>query len=258
MLVVLDLSHNLIEKLSKFVGVEKLQHLNLSSNKLNEIENGAFSMLVDLEVLDLSGNRLTVLDANVFNNALQLLYIGHNRLTELTDFTSFSIPNGVIMGIDTNRINCSHFKHIFDTIPLKHFHSFTTRIDCNSHSENIEPTPTYQSETTTRTTATAKSKIAVASDEKTPDKNPEIFVPSLNERDRAHKTANQTISDQKSEDKHHNSHLIATIWALAVCLILMLIIAAVCWFRQQQAIQRSSDEAWVMFHTMRLLSHQEK
>lgn len=144
-LLLLDLSNNFIKKLSNktFDNLEKLQQLFLSRNNLSEISLGTFSSLIRLQVLDLSQNILKILDANVLpsqSSHLNLLAIADNQLHELNGFTSLRIPNTKIIGIDSNRFNCSFLDHLFQAITWKHLDSISIRIECNSGNESTENT----------------------------------------------------------------------------------------------------------------------
>lgn len=48
--------------------------------------------------------------------------------------------NGVVVGIDTNQINCSHLKRLSEIVTLEDFDSIsTTQFDCSLNTEENEP-----------------------------------------------------------------------------------------------------------------------
>lgn len=144
-LLLLDLSNNLIKKLDNrtFSSLVKLEQLFLSRNNLTHIDFGTFSSLLSLRILDLSKNILKTLDANILppqSNLLELLEISDNQLKELSGFTSLRIPNTKIIGIDSNRFNCSFLDHLFQSITWKHLDSISIRIECDSGNGSTETT----------------------------------------------------------------------------------------------------------------------
>ncbi|XP_055301669.1 uncharacterized protein LOC129568127 [Sitodiplosis mosellana] len=144
-LVLLDISSNFLEKLDNktFSNLLKLQTLILSRNNLTEVRLGTFSPLLSLRVLDLSKNMLKTLDADILppqSSYLELIVIADNQLRELRGFTSLRIPNTKIIGIDSNRFNCTFLDQLFDAITWKHLDAISIRIECNSANETREIT----------------------------------------------------------------------------------------------------------------------
>lgn len=144
-LLLLDISNNLIKKLDNrtFSSLVKLEQLFLSRNNLTEIDFGTFSSLLSLRILDLSKNILKTLDVNILplqSNLLELLEIADNQLKELSGFTSLRIPNTKIIGIDSNRFNCTFLDHLFQAITWKHLDSISIRIECDSGNGSTETT----------------------------------------------------------------------------------------------------------------------
>lgn len=89
-------------------------------------------------------------------NNLQFLHIGHNEIMDLMNFTRATIPSGVIVGIDSNKINCTHMRHIFDALTLKKFRLFQRPMNCSSQNEEDEvPQSTTVSEKSSTQTTTA-------------------------------------------------------------------------------------------------------
>lgn len=118
-LVSLDLSGNFIMTLGSMESFVNLKHLNLSRNKIVGITRGTFLNQKNVEILDLSKNRITTLYSNIFTlpfDNLKLLSIGNNLLRWLIGFTNQSIPNAKIVGLDSNRFDCSFLKFFLQTI----------------------------------------------------------------------------------------------------------------------------------------------
>lgn len=150
--MLLDLSSNLIKNLhhSTFGTLVKLQQLFLQQNNLTEIRIGTFSPLLSLRILDLSKNFLKTLDADVLppqSSLLELLAITDNQLSELNGFTSLRIPNTKIVGIDSNRFNCTFLDHLFQVITWRHIGSISIRIACDSGNETTESADSSESAT---------------------------------------------------------------------------------------------------------------
>ena len=117
-----------------------LTYLNLAYNELTEIEESTFTKLNEVQILDLSGNKLKVLNQNIFKNSqseLKFLNIANNEITELINFNRYTVADVRIAGIDLNRINCTHFENLFESLNWRNFDSFSTRIKCNSNSNNV-------------------------------------------------------------------------------------------------------------------------
>ena len=85
-LKVLDVSRNKISRIfHPFKGIKafKLQHLNLSTNVILNIENFGVDIFISLSILDLSNNYISILKNNVFNGLVSLkeLNLFNNPLT---------------------------------------------------------------------------------------------------------------------------------------------------------------------------------
>ncbi|KAL8190260.1 UNVERIFIED_CONTAM: hypothetical protein K2H54_046396 [Gekko kuhli] len=86
----LDISDNSLSYLPKevFDGLPlKLQHLNLSNNKLKTFNWGKLQVLKNLKILDLSNNQLTTVPRELSNcsGALQTFTMHHNRIKKLSE-----------------------------------------------------------------------------------------------------------------------------------------------------------------------------
>lgn len=142
-LVHLDISTNFLDRLDNktFVNLLKLQTLILSRNNLTEIKVGTFSTLLSLRLLDLSKNFLKTLDVDILpsqSNYLKMIVIADNQLRELEGFTSVRIPNTKIIGIDSNRFNCTFLDQLFQAITWKHLDAISIRIECNSANDTMD------------------------------------------------------------------------------------------------------------------------
>lgn len=147
-LIYLDVSGNPLKSLSNqsFGVLRNLKQLFLSQTLLRAIGAGTFSGLKNLRLLDLSGNQLVRLNIDVFGaraEKLKWLLVADNRLRELNGFTSASIANAKIAGIDRNRFNCTYFERIFANITWQHLDTMSKRINCSTTIE-IDPDDTDQ------------------------------------------------------------------------------------------------------------------
>lgn len=136
-LIYLDLSGNPLKSLNnQSLGVMRnLKQLLVSRASLRAIGPGTFAGLKSLRLLDISGNELVRLNIDVFGaraEKLKWLLVADNRLRELNGFTSASIPNAKIAGIDRNRFNCTYFERIFANITWQHLDSMSKRINCSA------------------------------------------------------------------------------------------------------------------------------
>ncbi|KAM0679916.1 hypothetical protein GINT2_001857 [Glugoides intestinalis] len=88
-LIELSLVNNNIKELQPnlFNNLQKLEYLNLTSNKLTEFPSCVFDGLVNLKSLWLEDNNIKELQPNIFNNLqkLEFLYLSKNKLTEFPE-----------------------------------------------------------------------------------------------------------------------------------------------------------------------------
>lgn len=247
-LVYLDISQNAITKWDKLEGMEKLEHLNLSWNKLCEIKLGTFSTFKDLQMLDLSGNQLKVLDVNILpsppsNHKLKFLYIANNQIEHLRGFTNSTIPNGVIVGIDSNKINCTHFDHILNILTVKHFDSFETQINCDSYSEHEHidlPSSTehWPSAIQTTTIETVSEKVQENHHTKmrenlhstSTNSGHEHEMQKLKRDDNGYSAVKNTVIVDHNKSGIEK-HLVVMVWFIAICLVVIIVGASILvWF----------------------------
>lgn len=122
----LTLSHVVLTEKYPFIGDCKgdqhsdgcFRHLTFICDRAKVVHNDCFS------------------DANL--SYCITLNISENALTELSNFTSESIPNVMISGIDNNQINCTHFKEIFAKLTSQRLDSYTTLEICDLSDENSD------------------------------------------------------------------------------------------------------------------------
>ena len=85
----LDLAHKKLIKIesNSFQHLNKLQILNLGSNRIEQIEINRFQFqgLDNLEELNLSDNKLTKIESNSFQHlkTLKLLYLNSNQIEQI-------------------------------------------------------------------------------------------------------------------------------------------------------------------------------
>ncbi|XP_062611239.1 slit homolog 2 protein-like isoform X2 [Saccostrea cucullata] len=83
----LELSINAIKVISNtsFIGIEKIQSLNIDFNGINLIENGAFDRLTGLRKLSLKVNMITIIDDKLFRGlySLETLNLESNWISSI-------------------------------------------------------------------------------------------------------------------------------------------------------------------------------
>jgi len=135
-LQILDLSHNLITIItdgnnsSKYYDFPQLEELNLSNNKLININGLKSFKTPKLKKIDLSHNLITIITDN--NNSpkyydfpqLEELNLSNNSLMNICELKSFKAPNLKILDISFNNFkdfylapNIESFKLNFDDFP---------------------------------------------------------------------------------------------------------------------------------------------
>lgn len=127
-LQVLDLRHNEVKNLTKydFLGLQKLQVLLLSNNKIQIIEDGTFGQLVSLEVLDLSYNPIKALSRSSLIGPRRLKEMHLNSLKDiipLQDPLSFPAPESAhleVLSLESSPVLASQLMN--DVAALTMFH----------------------------------------------------------------------------------------------------------------------------------------
>ncbi|XP_055301909.1 leucine-rich repeat-containing protein 15-like [Sitodiplosis mosellana] len=146
------LSHNKLNDLNEkiFKYLSHLKHFDICGNNLVEIKPGLFSSLTKLQTLNLAFNRLKTLNANSLPthlNQMKSLSFENNQLQEFIGFNSAHIGKMKIIGIDSNRFNCSYLHTLLQLISWKNLDTISNRINCS----NVESTTTEANELSTTT-----------------------------------------------------------------------------------------------------------
>ncbi|CAH2106861.1 unnamed protein product [Euphydryas editha] len=106
---ILDLSHNLIEAISrdffKSLG-NHLRQIFLSHNKISSIDNSAFGSLPYLSVLNLQENDISVIKRRAFSDmpSLQILDLSQNRIQQLSVEQFHSLHRLKLLRLDKNKL----------------------------------------------------------------------------------------------------------------------------------------------------------
>jgi protein phosphatase 1 regulatory subunit 7 len=103
-LLVLDLSFNKIERIENLDQLVNLEKLYLASNRISEIEG--LSNLRKLKVLELGSNKIRRIgvDALVNQTELEELWLGRNRLENMSDLTQFKFPKLSQLALQANKL----------------------------------------------------------------------------------------------------------------------------------------------------------
>ncbi|VVC40085.1 Hypothetical protein CINCED_3A013100 [Cinara cedri] len=98
----LDISStNLILTNESFEGTPHLKQLFLRDNNIEELPNGVFKRLRNLEILDLGGNKLSKIDSDIFDGVpLTNLFLYSNHLKTL----NLNIPSLKHLDVSNNRL----------------------------------------------------------------------------------------------------------------------------------------------------------
>ncbi|KAG6442307.1 hypothetical protein O3G_MSEX002305 [Manduca sexta] len=121
---VLDLSHNLLDTLSRafFDSVgSKIRQIILSHNKLTHIDNAGFGMLPKLEVLSLHDNYISLIKKKAFAEtpSLQILDLSHNKLGQLAVEQFHNMRRLRHLRLDSNELR-SLPRDVFKNTVLEH------------------------------------------------------------------------------------------------------------------------------------------
>ncbi|CAH0562577.1 unnamed protein product [Brassicogethes aeneus] len=117
-----------------FTKLPSLRILDLSNNKLRNIERTAFAKNMRLDTLILSGNEFSVLNANAFesNKKLIVLDVGHNGMRQLWMNNKTVLPSLQKLIADNNKITTITVDQLKVTPKLKIFDIEGNAIDCNN------------------------------------------------------------------------------------------------------------------------------
>ncbi|CAB3981447.1 leucine-rich repeats and immunoglobulin-like domains 1 [Paramuricea clavata] len=115
----INLAHNNLKRIlfdsnknydANFMNLDKLETLNLGSNKIFDISDGAFKDLKKLRILDLSNNRISLVENSTFKKlpSLEMLDMRNNPIVEVTKdaFTSLEKLRDLRMNSDVLYCSC--------------------------------------------------------------------------------------------------------------------------------------------------------
>nr|XP_022340062.1 slit homolog 2 protein-like isoform X3 [Crassostrea virginica] len=109
--------------------------LQLQNNQIEKIEaNGLFSRLVNLQVLDLSGNRLQEIEEGTFNGAKKLIDVNlsSNRIGKLSATSLRGLETVRTLAIEKNRITCLSNTTLNALTELRQLSLYSNDIRCIS------------------------------------------------------------------------------------------------------------------------------
>lgn len=224
----LDLSSNLLKKLDKitFIQLVNLQYLNLSHNELTDIANETFSTVENLQTLDLSFNRLKQLNVGILpsqRSQLELLSIGHNQLHEFIGFNSSHMPNVKILGVDSNKFNCSQIDQIMYSFSGNHFHSFSIRVNCSNYEEhNVMIDIPSITEFWNESTTSASHKTS--NFDTSTDKMEETTKATINSKTKEKSTSVTMKNNDLNISENETPIIIKMTWTNLICLLVVVVI----------------------------------
>ena len=140
-LISLDLSKNGIAGLEKGVFKnEYLNEINISSNRLQELEGGTFDGLSILEVLDLSHNEVATIANGAFDNVprLKTLYLGHNRLSSYKSDYFANMGDGEDADLHTLDISHNELTYLYPKSFM--YHASLRKVDFSHNKFSFFPT----------------------------------------------------------------------------------------------------------------------
>lgn len=107
-LVLLDLSHNKIRHVMAqgFGRAQKMTHLRLDNNLIEEFHDSAFAGLGELKLVNLTANRLVALPPNLFAQTTGLveLYVSENEISSLSPTVFSTLAELRMLDLSRNRL----------------------------------------------------------------------------------------------------------------------------------------------------------
>ena len=107
-LFLLELSENKIKNLenNSFVGLVNLNYLILDYNQISSIHNNLFKSLINLDIMSIIGNKLKKITNYMLNGLIKLtiLYLNENKLTQIENNSFSELINIKELYIQDNRI----------------------------------------------------------------------------------------------------------------------------------------------------------
>lgn len=122
-LVTFIATHNQIEELTAhlFNEATRLNHIDLSSNKINQIDSDTFPEENQLQILDLSFNNITSLNVKMFQKLtkLQKLFLKNNQITEIIPFVFHRMEQLNEIDVSFNKIKMIDYFGFSGAVNLK-------------------------------------------------------------------------------------------------------------------------------------------
>lgn len=177
---------------------------------------------------------------------------------DLVNFTSSTVSNGIIVGIDSNRLNCSDYDRIFTMIEPERFDFLPMSINCSMYNSKVlsnmpieQPTAMKMAENNTTikiqspqnsssipTTATINARVSNDNELGKLQSSRQNAAPNKNTRRKSN------INYHEPESGMEN-HLILMTWFTGISLILIVLIAAsTFWF----GFRRKQKPIHVVYH----------
>jgi Leucine rich repeat len=105
-LTTIDFSRNQLSKVEPLDRSPYLKHLNLSTNRIEELQIGSFAGLKYLKVLDLGANNISKIESVTFSKLenLEKVILAENKLTELPENVFSSQTNLIEIDLSHNRL----------------------------------------------------------------------------------------------------------------------------------------------------------
>jgi Leucine-rich repeat (LRR) protein len=107
-LVMLNLSHNAIFSqhltIDTFKGLASLSVLDLSFNRLTQLEANIFSRLISLQALDVSHNQIHMVNGLGLASTLTMISMSHNVINSIAENTFKGLKDMTSLSLDHNKI----------------------------------------------------------------------------------------------------------------------------------------------------------
>uniref|UniRef100_T1GBB4 LRRCT domain-containing protein n=1 Tax=Megaselia scalaris TaxID=36166 RepID=T1GBB4_MEGSC len=104
-LMLLNISNNHMEKFDYSHIPNRLQWLDISANRINELSNYfEIESDISLTTFDASSNRLTEVTANSIPNSIEVLSLKNNHITTIQPYTFFKKPNLTSVDLFGNKL----------------------------------------------------------------------------------------------------------------------------------------------------------
>lgn len=141
----LDLSFNKITEIQEntFAYGQNITFLDLSNNQLDSIHVNLFRAVTNLEKLNLSFNKIKKIPEKIFNygSSLSYLNLSNNKIKEIPDNTfTYGAISLTILDLSFNQIESFHvgiFKHLFNLIQL-HLNDNHIKTVCLQYFNSVE------------------------------------------------------------------------------------------------------------------------